>query len=161
MPRWRTCLPEGGIGRPAYRQAGALESNTTLENIEEKNAQVAELVDALVSNTNEVTLVPVRLRLWVRKLAEKRAFLFLKLYFMKAFFVYAIKSTHRNYIYVGLTDNPERRMIQHNKGYNKTTKPYAPFLLIYLEKVGSREDARKREKYLKSGVGKEFLKEMI
>ena len=31
------------------------------------NAQMAELVDALVSNTNEVTLVPVRLRLWVQK----------------------------------------------------------------------------------------------
>ena len=31
------------------------------------NAQMAELVDALVSNTNEVTLVPVRLRLWVQR----------------------------------------------------------------------------------------------
>ncbi len=34
---------------------------------EKINAQMAELVDALVSNTNEVTLVPVRLRLWVQK----------------------------------------------------------------------------------------------
>jgi hypothetical protein len=33
----------------------------------EHHAQVAELVDALVSNTNEVTLVPVRLRPWVQK----------------------------------------------------------------------------------------------
>ena len=39
------------------------------------NAQMAELVDALVSNTNEVTLVPVRLRLWVQRLAVMQAFL--------------------------------------------------------------------------------------
>ena len=38
------------------------------------NAQMAELVDALVSNTNEVTLVPVRLRLWVQRLAAMQAF---------------------------------------------------------------------------------------
>jgi hypothetical protein len=38
------------------------------------NAQMAELVDALVSNTNEVTLVPVRLRLWVQRLAVMQAF---------------------------------------------------------------------------------------
>mgnify|MGYP000188298568 CR=1 FL=1 len=37
-------------------------------------AQMAELVDALVSNTNEVTLVPVRLRLWVQRLAVMQAF---------------------------------------------------------------------------------------
>ena len=40
-------------------------------------AQMAELVDALVSNTNEVTLVPVRLRLWVRYqklLPQRRSF---------------------------------------------------------------------------------------
>jgi hypothetical protein len=36
--------------------------------IPNKVAQMAESVDALVSNTNEVTLVPVRLRLWVRKI---------------------------------------------------------------------------------------------
>ena len=46
------------------------------------NAQMAELVDALVSNTNEVTLVPVRLRLWVhKKKACRNAGLFYLLFF--------------------------------------------------------------------------------
>ncbi|WP_198673024.1 GIY-YIG nuclease family protein [Algoriphagus litoralis] len=69
-----------------------------------------------------------------------------------------MRSLHRNYIYVGLTDNIERRIQQHNLGKGRATKPSAPFRLIYSEKVGSREDARIREKYLKSGSGKEFLK---
>ena len=48
--------------------------------------------------------------------------------------------------------------MRHNNGYEKTTKPYTPFKLIYSEKVETRIEARKREKYLKSGIGKEFLK---
>jgi putative endonuclease len=75
--------------------------------------------------------------------------------------VYAIKSLTRNYIYVGLTDNLERRLHQHNSGLNKTTKAYRPFELIYKELLKSRPEAREREKYLKSGFCKEFLKSLI
>lgn len=80
---------------------------------------------------------------------------------MGEFFVYALKSIHKNYIYVGLTNNPERRLEEHNSGKGRATKPYAPFIMIYLEKIATREEARKREKYLKSGIGKEFLKSLI
>ena len=74
--------------------------------------------------------------------------------------VYAIKSKNRNYIYVGLTSNLEERLQRHNSGREKTTRTYWPFELIYLEDQPTREEARKREKYLKSGVGKEFLKKI-
>jgi predicted GIY-YIG superfamily endonuclease len=40
------------------------------------------------------------------------------------YYVYAISSLVRNYIYVGLTDNIERRLSEHNTGKNKTTKPF-------------------------------------
>jgi len=74
------------------------------------------------------------------------------------FYVYAIKSESKNYIYVGLTDNLERRLSEHNSGKNKTTRPYRPFVLIHSEKFATRVQARKREKYLKSGIGKDFLR---
>ena len=77
------------------------------------------------------------------------------------YYVYAIKSIERNYIYVGLTDNLERRLKQHNKGINKTTKPYKPFILIHSEQFEARIQAREREKELKSGFGREFLKSKI
>ncbi len=76
------------------------------------------------------------------------------------YYVYAIKSLSRNYIYVGLTNNLERRIYDHNKGYNRTTKPYSPFKTIYTEEFNSRIEARIREKYLKSGIGKEFLRRL-
>ena len=74
------------------------------------------------------------------------------------FFVYAIKSCLRDYIYVGLTNDVNRRMIEHNNGENRSTKAYRPFTLIFKEEHNDRSDARAREKYLKSGIGKEFLK---
>lgn len=74
------------------------------------------------------------------------------------FVVYAIKSLNREYIYVGLSGDLDRRLAEHNGGKNKTTKPYRPFRLIYSEEFDTRLKARIREKYLKSGSGKEFLK---
>lgn len=76
------------------------------------------------------------------------------------FTVYAISSINRNYIYVGFTSNLENRLGQHNRGYTKSTKPYAPFEIIYTEEVEDREMARKREKYWKSGIGKERLRKL-
>jgi putative endonuclease len=76
------------------------------------------------------------------------------------FFVYAISSLCRNYIYVGMTDNLERRVQQHNLGNEKTTKPYLPYILLYSESLENRSDARIREKYWKSGTGKRKLRKM-
>ena len=77
------------------------------------------------------------------------------------FFVYVLKSLHRNYIYDGLTENVERRVLEHQCGKNKTTKPYGPFEIQLVEQFPSRQLARNREKFLKSGIGKEFLKSNI
>ena len=59
-----------------------------------------------------------------------------------------------------MTDNLERRLSQHNKGYNKTTKFYAPFRLVLTEEYPNRKEARTREKYLKSGIGREYLNQL-
>ncbi len=77
------------------------------------------------------------------------------------YFVYAIYSESRNYLYVGLSDNVERRLKEHNSGKNRTTRPYRPFRLIHMESFNSRSEARAREIILKSGQGKEFLKSLI
>jgi putative endonuclease len=77
------------------------------------------------------------------------------------FFVYAIKSINNNYIYVGLTNNLDRRLKEHFAGKEKTTRHYRPYTILFTESHPDRLSARKREKYLKSGCGKEFLKSLI
>lgn len=74
--------------------------------------------------------------------------------------VYAIKSVERNYIYVGMTNNLKRRLTEHNTGKNRSTKAYVPFNLIFQAEFENRVLAREKEKYLKSGVGKEFLRSL-
>ncbi len=101
--------------------------------------------------------VPVRFRPEVQeaRLIKSSFFIFEIMYT-----VYAIKSLIRNYIYVGMFSQLEKRLNRHNEGKNKTTKPYAPFELIYTETFETRLQARIREKYWKSGIGKEKLREM-
>jgi len=76
------------------------------------------------------------------------------------FYVYAISSINKNYIYVGLTGNLEKRFYQHNTGKEKTTKPYLPFKLLFTQKFNTRKEARVAEKKYKSGYGKEFLRNL-
>ena len=85
------------------------------------------------------------------------------LYFIvksNVYFVYAIKSMVKEYIYVGMTNDLTRRLNQHNSGWNRSTKPYIPLNLIYQEQCASRAVARTREKYWKSASGKRKLKGM-
>jgi putative endonuclease len=72
--------------------------------------------------------------------------------------VYVIRSMRADWWYVGMTDNFERRFLQHNKGQNRSTKPYAPFTLVYKEEHPDSDSARKREKYLKGTTGKRWLR---
>ena len=113
-------------------------------------ALVAELVDALDSKSSSFESVGSIPTQGTEKLPRKRGV------FM--FYVYALSSIERKYIYVGLTNNLNRRIAQHNSGYEKTTKPYRPFSLILVEECSTRKEARFREKYWKSGSGKEKLK---
>ena len=59
------------------------------------------------------------------------------------------------------TDCIERRLKEHNSGKTKSTKGFIPWKLIFTEICENRKIARLREKYYKSGIGKEFLKQKI
>jgi putative endonuclease len=86
--------------------------------------------------------------------AGNRSFLFM-------YYVYVIKSEKDGRLYVGFTENLERRISEHNDGKTKSTKGYIPWILVYKEKCKTREDARDREKFLKSGIGKKIIKEYL
>ena len=80
---------------------------------------------------------------------------------MTIHFVYAITNENKSRIYVGMTNNVERRVKEHNAGKQRSTKSYRPWHLFHFEAYHSRGEAHKREIYLKSGSGKEFLKDVL
>ncbi|MBI4436526.1 MAG: GIY-YIG nuclease family protein [Candidatus Omnitrophica bacterium] len=75
------------------------------------------------------------------------------------YYTYILRSQKDNSFYIGMSKNPEERLGEHNSGDSKYTKGRRPFRLIHKEEFPSRALAREREKYLKSGIGREFLKE--
>ncbi|MBY0376416.1 GIY-YIG nuclease family protein [Patescibacteria group bacterium] len=77
------------------------------------------------------------------------------------YFVYVLKSKKDSKFYYGFTDNLERRIKEHNNRGVRSTKSRGPFDLIYFENAGSIIEARKREKYFKSGFGRKYVKNKI
>jgi len=75
--------------------------------------------------------------------------------------VYVLKSLKDEKLYTGISRDIEKRLKEHNSGMTKSTKLRRPFKIIYKETFENRINARKREKYLKSGIGREFLKSII
>lgn len=76
-------------------------------------------------------------------------------------FVYLLKSKKNNHWYIGSTKNMQKRILNHNAGKNFSTKAGAPWQLIYCEVGLNQQDARAREKYLKSGMGRRYLKNRL
>ena len=74
--------------------------------------------------------------------------------------IYAIKSKKDERIYVGFTENLTRRLHEHNHGNVRSTKAFVPWELLYTKQASDRVSARQKEKKLKSGYGKEFLKQL-
>jgi len=74
--------------------------------------------------------------------------------------MYILRSLIDNGHYTGFTNNIDRRLIQHNNGKNYSTKIRRPWILIHVEFAENRVEARKLEKYFKSGSGREIIKEI-
>jgi putative endonuclease len=75
--------------------------------------------------------------------------------------VYAIVSERNGDIYVGMALDAEKRLKQHNSGSSRYTKGLRPWKLFHKESFPDWPSAREREKYLKSGIGKEYLKSLV
>ena len=79
----------------------------------------------------------------------------------KYFYTYVLKSLKDNKFYTGWTDNLEGRLSLHNSGKVNATKYLRPFKLVYFEACLSQTKALAREKTLKTGFGRKYLKTRI
>lgn len=77
------------------------------------------------------------------------------------FYVYAFYDKTRKVFYVGYTNDLKRRIAEHNYGKTHTTYRMADKLLVYYEACLSKKDAEDREKQLKTGFGRGYLKKRL
>lgn len=80
---------------------------------------------------------------------------------MEEYFVYVLASDIDSSWYIGYTQDLQRRINEHNSGKSYYTKRKLPWKIIYYEVSYDKLDAIAREKYLKSGMGRKFLKNRL
>jgi len=80
---------------------------------------------------------------------------------LKRHYVYTIFSLKDRKFYTGYTTDLKRRLQEHAKGLSKATKFRRPFLLIHYEYFINEVDAKARERFLKSGFGRDQLKQAL
>jgi putative endonuclease len=76
-------------------------------------------------------------------------------------YVYLLRSKKNSQWYIGSTKDMQKRILSHNAGKNFATKSSLPWHLIYCEIGLNQQDARAREKYLKSGMGRRYFKNRL
>ncbi len=77
------------------------------------------------------------------------------------YYTYILQSKKDKRLYTGYTDDLRKRFDEHNKGKVFSTKGRGPFELIYYEACLNKFDALDRERFLKSGPGKRYLKNRL
>ena len=77
------------------------------------------------------------------------------------YYTYVLKSKNDQKLYTGWTLDINRRLHEHNNGDTKSTSNRGQFELVYFEGCLSREKAISREKQLKTGYGRAYLKRRL
>lgn len=77
------------------------------------------------------------------------------------FYIYVLQSLKSKRWYTGFTADLRKRFSRHNIGESGWTKNHIPMSLIYYEARLHGDDAKARERYLKSGMGKRYLKNRL
>ena len=122
----------------------------------DRPARVAELVDA--ADSKSAVRKDVLVRFQSRAQAEALLRLF---YFCNMVHVYVIESLTDKTWYTGIALNAANRLKAHNSGKNRFTKGHSPWKIIYAETHENWQEARNREKYLKSAAGKRWLEKEL
>lgn len=77
------------------------------------------------------------------------------------FYTYVLLSLNDGMFYTGYTRGIDERMRQHHAGLVPSTADRRPFCLIYYEACLSQKDSIARERYLKSGMGKRYIRNRL
>ena len=76
-------------------------------------------------------------------------------------YTYVLKSEKDGNLYTGTASDLRERLRQHSKGLVSSTKHRRSLKLVYFEACLNKDDAYRRERYLKSGMGKRYLRNRL
>lgn len=79
----------------------------------------------------------------------------------KYYYTYLLQGKKSGKWYIGITQDLRKRFNEHQKGQAGWTKGRGPFELIYYEASLNIDDSKAREKYLKTGMGRRYLKNRL
>ena len=72
--------------------------------------------------------------------------------------VYVLRSGKTGRFYTGSCEDLDKRLAQHNVGQSKATRHGTPWQLVYHEDLATRAEAVQRERYLKTGRGRDEVR---
>jgi putative endonuclease len=78
-----------------------------------------------------------------------------------SYVTYILHSPSSGRYYIGSTNNIDERLLRHNKGATRSTKPYRPWEIVYIEKFDTKTEAIKRENQIKSYKHGEAFKKLL
>jgi putative endonuclease len=76
-------------------------------------------------------------------------------------YVYILLNEAKTRTYTGVADDVNKRLVLHNAGRVKASRPYRPYNIIHMESFETLKEARQKEKFYKSTTGRRRLKEML
>jgi putative endonuclease len=77
------------------------------------------------------------------------------------FHTYILRSEVTGHLYIGSTSDLTRRIDEHNAGLATATKNRGPWRLVHSEEYETRSLAVRRERYLKTGRGRQELTHLL
>ncbi len=75
------------------------------------------------------------------------------------YFVYSLKC--KDGYYIGCTEDIDKRLCRHQKGYVPSTASRLPVILEFYVAIGDKYKAFQFEQYLKTGSGRAFIKKHL
>ncbi len=75
--------------------------------------------------------------------------------------MYVLRSEVTGRLYTGSCENLEDRLYRHNHGHSPATKAGVPWKLVHVERFATRAEAVRRERYLKTGRGRDELRRLL
>lgn len=77
------------------------------------------------------------------------------------YYAYILRSLRDRKLYIGYTEDLQRRFSEHQHGLSDATAPRRPFELLFYEAFTCPDDAKRREAYFKSTKGRWTLRQML